>query len=287
MKNSEDKTADKCTVQLLPIISIVMPTYNTSLEYMKESVESVLKQIFADFELLIIDDGSTAMEGIEWIKTLNDSRIHLIHNHHDFIDSLNRGTAESRGKYIARMDADDIMMPNRLQVQYDYMEEHTDIDICGSWMDIFGYYTDTVCLQTKHKEIASTLLLCNPMAHPTIILRKSSVCKYGTNLYKKGYECAEDYKLWIDSAMNGLQFANIAASLLKYRSSENQITNRKRKEMLLSSLKIQVEYAEWIMDKMIEKEKRLFTFFDELIKLCNNGIISISVLIKTVYNFIQ
>ena len=112
------------------------------------------------------------------------------------------------------------------------------------------------------------------------------MCKFGTNLYKKGYDCAEDYKLWTDLVMKGLQFANIPENLLKYRISENQISNRKRKEMFQSSLKIQVEYAEWIMEKMIEKENRLFVFFDELVKLFNDGIITVKALTKAVHNFL-
>ena len=133
------------SVQTSPVISIVMPTYNTPLEYLKESVESVLKQTFADFELLVVDDGSTEMQGVEWIQTLKDRRVRLIRCPHDFIDSLNRGIAESKGRYIARMDADDLMLPNRLQVQYDFMEEHPEIDICGSWNGPVTYKTQRNC----------------------------------------------------------------------------------------------------------------------------------------------
>jgi len=273
------------TVQSSPVISVVMPTYNTPLEYLKESVESVLKQTFADFELLVIDDGSTERQSIEWLKMLKDTRIKLIHNRHDFVDSLNRGIAESKGRYIARMDADDRMMPNRLQRQYNFMEEHTEIDVCGSWMELFGYNNGIEKLQTAHKEIVSALLLCNPMAHPTIMLRKPSVCRRNTCLYKKGYDCAEDYKLWTDLAAEGFRFANIPEVLLKYRCSEKQATITRQKEMIQSSLKIQMEYAEWIMEKITEKENRLFIFFDELVKLYNDGIISANALTKTVYNF--
>jgi len=165
------------SLQKSPVISIVMSTYNTPLEYLKESVESVLKQTFTDFEFLIINDGSTETGGIEWLKTIQDERILLIRNQHDFIDSLNKGIKKSRGEYIARMDADDIMMPNRLQVQYDFMEEHPEIDICGSWMETFGNRSDTIRQHTKHKEIVASLLLYNSMSHPSVMLRKASVCK--------------------------------------------------------------------------------------------------------------
>jgi len=110
------------SVQTSSVISIVMSTYNTPFEYLKKSVESVLEQTFTNFEFIIIDDGSIESKGIKWLEALHDHRIILIHNRHDFIESLNRGINKCKGKYIARMDADDIMMPNRLQVQYDFME---------------------------------------------------------------------------------------------------------------------------------------------------------------------
>ncbi|MDR2407694.1 MAG: glycosyltransferase [Bacteroidales bacterium] len=99
----------KETAQLSPVLSIVMPVYNVQSDYLRESIDSILKQSFGDFELLIIDDGSTESEGIDLIKSYNDPRIRLVSNQHDFIGSLNKGIAESKGKYIVRMDADDIM----------------------------------------------------------------------------------------------------------------------------------------------------------------------------------
>jgi|GEM_PF-6601439 Glycosyltransferases, probably involved in cell wall biogenesis len=273
------------TRQTSPVISVVMPIYNTHPEYVRESVGSVLQQTFADFEFLIINDGSTETQSIEWLETLQDPRIRLIHNHHDFIDSLNKGIAEARGKYIARMDADDIMLPNRLQKQYDFMEDHTDIDVCGSWVEQFGIINNTISLHTEHNEIVSCLLLNNTIANPSVILRKASVCKNKTDLYKKGYEYAEDYKLWVELAMKGLRFANIPEVLLRYRSWENQVTNIYRETMYQSSFKIQIEYAEWIMKHNIETEKQLDTFFDELIRLCNDKIISIDTLLKTIHVF--
>jgi glycosyltransferase involved in cell wall biosynthesis len=269
--------------QTSPVISVVMPTYNTPLEYLKESVESILKQTFADFELLIIDDGSTETQGIEWLETLQDPRIRLIRNPHNFIDSLNRGIAESRGKYIARMDADDIMMSNRLQVQYNFMEEHLEIDICGSWMEIFGIENRTIQLYNEHKQIISYFLLNNSMVHPTLILRKSSVCKDGTDLYKKCYDCAEDYKLWTDLAIKGLHFANIPEILMRYRSWEKQVTTARRQEMLQSVLKIQTEYAEQLMQEMIEKEEKFFDFFENLIQLTNENFMSAKQMLNIVY----
>lgn len=112
-----------------PLVSVCMPMYNAS-EYLRECIDSVLAQSFEDFEFLIVDDGSTD-DSVSIVRFYADPRIRLIQNNHDYIGSLNILLDEARGKYIARMDADDVMMPERLQVQYDYMEENTDVDILG------------------------------------------------------------------------------------------------------------------------------------------------------------
>jgi hypothetical protein len=251
----------KETAQLSPVLSIVMPVYNVQPDYLRESIDSILKQTFGDFELLIIDDGSTESEGIDLIKSYNDPRIRLVSNQHDFIASLNRGIAESKGKYIVRMDADDIMTPNRLAVQYEFMEEHPEIDVCGSWMERFGEKDGVVRLYTKHEDIVTSLLFSNQIAHPTVILRKSTVCKEGMSLYKQNYECAEDYKLWTDLVIKGLRFAGIPKVLLQYRYSGSQVTNSRQGDMQKSILKIQQEYVQETMQQIVEKKRRIFCLF--------------------------
>jgi len=110
-------------------ISVVMPVYNGE-AYIGDAIESVLNQTFRDFELIIIDDGSTDAT-VSVIRRYEDSRIVLLKNGHDFIKALNTGLRMAKGKYIARMDADDLMHPQRLEVQYRTMEEHRDVVVCG------------------------------------------------------------------------------------------------------------------------------------------------------------
>jgi hypothetical protein len=167
------------------------------------------------------------------------------------------------------------------------MEDHPEIDVCGSWMEMFGNRNNSYSVQAEHKDIVSSLLLFNTMAHPTVMLRKTSVCKNGKDLYKKGYNCAEDYKLWTDLAMNGLHFANIPEVLLKYRCSDTQVTNIRQKEMMNSGLRIRLEYAEMIIEKIVEKEKQYENFFNELINLLNNRIISVYTFTNTIKIFIM
>jgi len=121
------------------------------------------------------------------------------------------------------------------------------------------------------------------MSHPTVILRKSSVCKKETVLYKKGYDCAEDYKLWTDLATKGFQFANIQEVLLKYRCSKKQVTNVRYEEMQESELQIKVEYLEQVMQHIVKQEENYFDLFESIIKLSNQSYISVRQLSNIVY----
>ena len=266
------------------IISIVMPVYNTKAEYLKESIESVLNQTFTDFEFIIVDDGSTDTSCVELIESYKDHRIRLIKNKHDFIDSLNRGIKESKGRYIARMDSDDIMMPNRLQVQYDYMEAHPEVDVCGSWIKLIGTGTGKVESPIEHKEIITTMLLHNPIAHPTVMLRKETVLVEKKDLYKKGYNYAEDYKLWTDLVIQGFKISIIPVTLLYYRRSPNQITNQYIEEVYITSVKIRMEYVEEIMEKIVDQNDEYMSFFTSLIDLNNNNIITIDTVLNVGYH---
>lgn len=126
----------KSIMTSLPKISVCMPMYNAA-KYLRECIDSVLAQTYEDFEFLIVDDGSTD-DSVEIALSYHDSRIKLIRNNHDYIGSLNLLLDEARGKYIARMDADDVMIPERLQVQYNYMEFHPSIDLVAAGMNYIG-----------------------------------------------------------------------------------------------------------------------------------------------------
>ena len=110
--------------------------YNAAL-HLQECLDSILSQTFGDFELLIMDDGSTD-ESVAIVEACNDPRVRLIKNEHDYIASLNLLLAEAKGKYIARMDADDVMMPYRLEVQHGYMEKHPEVGVLGGGLLRFG-----------------------------------------------------------------------------------------------------------------------------------------------------
>lgn len=122
-----------------PMVSVCMAIHNAS-RYLCECIDSILAQSFRNFELLVVDDGSSD-NSIRVVESYADSRIRIIRQHHNFIDSLNTLLDEARGEYLARMDADDIMLPDRLSVEVSYLDKHPDVDaVCSNAtrIDTFG-----------------------------------------------------------------------------------------------------------------------------------------------------
>ena len=205
-----------------PTVSVVLPVYNAG-GYLEEAVMSVLYQTFTSFELLILDDGST--DGCtDFLKGVEDERIRLIRRKHNYIATLNYGLRASRGKYIARMDADDAMFPNRLEEQVAVMEADGSIDTCSSYMKRMGgedIYNSGV--QGTICPFSNLLLLGNFISHPTVMVRTEYIREHGLK-YRPKYIYAEDYKLWAEIAMLGGTLYIIPKPLLEYRVSQSQVS---------------------------------------------------------------
>jgi glycosyltransferase involved in cell wall biosynthesis len=200
-----------------PEVTVLMPVYNGE-KYLRESIESILNQTFKDFEFLIINDGSTdgSVLIVEEYK-VKDPRIRLVHNkvNMNIIPTLNRGIELAHGKYIARMDCDDIALPKRLEKQVKFMEKNQNVDICGSWIRMFDKADSVVEYPENHEEIKCALLFYNALAHPTIIMRKSFLDKNNVRYSKPP---AEDYELWQRLSFK-TRLCNIPEILLNYRVS--------------------------------------------------------------------
>lgn len=199
-----------------PRVTVLMPVFNAGI-YLDLAVQSILSQTFTDFELLIIDDGSTD-GSFERIAHYQDQRIRLEVNHKNqgLVYSLNRGIQLSRGEYIARMDGDDFSLPERLAIQVEFMDSRPDIGICGSWIQIM----DSVPIQTwrypiDHEAIRCRLIFASAMAHPAVIMRRSILLHYQL-LYDPRKTFAEDYAFWCECSKH-IQLANIPRVLLDYR----------------------------------------------------------------------
>ena len=208
-------------------ISVVMPVYNAEM-HIKDAIESVLEQSFVDFEFILIDDGSTDHTS-SIIQSYNDKRVRLIQNSHNFIESLNLGIENSLGKYMARMDGDDIMHIDRLKIQYAIMQEYPDVTVCGTWMNSIGTYSQTNgLLSTLSGWVGQPLLKFtkgNFLFHPTTMIRmdflKKNALKY------ENYPYAEDFKFWVEIAKSGGRFYIDSQPLLYYRISDSQVSSQK------------------------------------------------------------
>ncbi len=160
----------------MPAVSVVMPVYNTA-EYVAEAVDSILKQTLSDLELIIIDDGSTdASPAILDQIQKADERVHVIHQQNQgIVGALNRGLKLAGGEYIARMDGDDISLPDRLAVQVAFMDRHPNVGICGTACRLFGDTSGLSWTTTDPDEIASRLIFWPCMSHPTVMMRRDLV----------------------------------------------------------------------------------------------------------------
>lgn len=190
--------------------------------YIEESICSILTQTYTDFELLIIDDGST--DGtLDIIRKFDDSRIRLITHSRNLglIETLNQGIDLCTGEYLARMDGDDIALPHRFERQVNFMDVHPHCGVCGSQVYLLGG-DSTTTKPLNHEEIRCWQLFHCTIVHPTVMIRKSVLEDHGIRyLY---YYHAEDYEIWNRLAAV-TQMVNLPEVLLKYRQHSSQISN--------------------------------------------------------------
>lgn len=216
-----------------------MPVYNTA-AYLKECIDSILTQSFSDFELLIGDDGSTDSSA-EIVSSYSDSRIRFFKFQHDYIRTLNALLDEAKGEYIAKMDSDDIMHPNRLAIQYKYMEAHSNIDLLGGRMAAFREKTNKTLHEVYVKDGRVTLSdLINGccICHPTIMFRASAINSPNRFRYNKDMVYAEDYDLWVRLLTCGKKIYNLPEILAYYRLHDSQVTACHREEQICKATSI-------------------------------------------------
>ncbi len=221
-------------------VSVLMPAYNAA-EHIEEAIDSILAQTFVDFEFLIINDGSTDST-VNIINGYDDPRIKLIHNdgNKGLIYSLNYGLEIAQGKYIARMDADDIAMNTRLEKQVSFLENNPDISILGTAFIFWGTPYE-IHHPNYNEEIRIKLLDDGAFAHPTVMMRKDSIDSNKIR-YNADYKYIEDYQFWVEAAIKNLKMANLDEVLLQYRQHSNQVSSLKYEEQEETKQRIKLEY---------------------------------------------
>lgn len=215
-------------------ISVIMATYNTEIPMLKEAVDSILNQTFGDFEFIIIDDGSTN-DSVNYLKSINDERVRVIRNTENvgITKSLNVGLREARGKYIARMDADDISMPERFEIEFSFMEKHPEVIVCGAKIGVIdenGNVTKKASKSKTSEDMESyrvRMLFQNPgPIHPTAFMRHEKLIENHI-VYDERLRYAQDYGMWETTSHFG-SIVTIEEELLYHRRHGKQITTARR-----------------------------------------------------------
>lgn len=225
------------------LISVVMPVYQPNKKYLCQSVKSILEQNYPHFELIIIEDPSENL-GQEIVKEFNNSKIRYILNpdRTGFAHQINQGINLAKGKYIARMDADDVAEKDRLNLQIKLLLKNPDISLIGSSLKIIDE-NDKIIGVRKYpqttEEIVKLMRIKNAIAHPTVMFKKE-VLK--VSLYTSEFDTLADYDLWAKMILNNKNFYNIQQPLLRYRIHPNATKHYLLKKQLRDTIKIKKKY---------------------------------------------
>ena len=221
-------------------VSIVMPVYNGA-PFLKPAIESVLQQTFVSFELIIINDGSTD-ESEAIIHSFSDQRILYIHHakNRGLVAALNSGISAAGGKYIARMDQDDLSLPNRISTQFEFMEKHDQVVLLGTQLQVIDD-NKISHMYIKSDELKTSLLVGYSFAHPTVMMRASTISQYNLK-YEEEYLHAEDYGFWSRISQYG-EVQNLKQVGLLYRKHPNQYTRVFTEQMKKATRRIRKDYT--------------------------------------------
>lgn len=248
-------------MEIMPIISIIMPVYNSE-KYLKQTIESILNQTYNNFEFIIIDDGSSdnSFKIIQEYKLL-DNRVKVIRRRENkgLIYSLNEGLELAKGKYIARIDSDDIALSERFEKQICFLEKRKDIDILATHILAIGNENLEKKMQIEKRynllidenNMENVIFDDIPICHPSVIMKKSVLEDLGGYSYK--YPCAEDYDLWIRALKKGFQLRTINEKLTKYRlhNKSKSFKDNAYNQTLVEYVNIRLDY----LDKYIDNKK--------------------------------
>lgn len=208
-------------IKNIPEVSVIMSVFNEE-EHLHESIDSILNQTFADFEFIIVDDGSTDRTcDVLSDYEKKDVRIKVFRQENKGLAvSLNNGISRSKGKLIARMDADDMALPERLEKQVAYLKSHPGVDVLGTaalLRNAQGEKLGIMVLPEEHESIIKIMYKASPIIHPSVIMRRETILSVGG--YREDLARAQDYELW-SRLFNKCRFHNLQTPLLIYSVRE-------------------------------------------------------------------
>lgn len=236
-----------------PPLSVVMSIYNGA-PYLRQAIDSILGQTFRDFELLLINDGSID-DSLSIIESYSDPRIHLIsRENRGLVASLNEGIARARGKFIARMDADDLSHPRRLEKQMQLFQERPDAVLCGTTYEVIDkegkVLRNKIEVPLDDIVIRQVLLAHNVFGHGSVMFVAERVREVGG--YQQGEYPAEDYGLWVRLAQKG-SLHNLPEVLFSYRITPGSISQHAELLQKQQAALIKARYAHNFRPKCVDQ----------------------------------
>lgn len=239
-----------------PIVSILFPVYKTA-SFLREAVDSILSQSFEDFELIVLDDCSPD-NAEEILDAYTDPRIVRYRGEKNvgLSNVLNVGIDLARGKYIARMDSDDLSMPDRLKVQVDYLEAHPEVDLVSVGMKLFGAKEDVWVREQNPEKVKINALFHSPVLHASSMWIKDRFEEKGLRFCQEMVP-AEDYDLWTRALVKGLTLVNLPVVLYQYRIHPNQATTHTDKTAA-KCREVQQQYLREALPALSEKGRCAF-----------------------------
>lgn len=245
----------------LPLVSVLMPVFNGE-KYLRDAVESILAQTYRPFELIVVDDGSKD-HSLNILKEYQavDNRIQICchPNNMGVVAALNTGIEHTRGEYVARMDADDISLPKRLEKQVSFLEAHPEIGLVGSFGEMIkanGSHLIDISMPASPVLILWSFCFYNPILHPSVCMRRSLVFQAGgyrnlVNDGEKGFP--EDYDLWVRMIrLSG--FSNLPEHLVKLRQHDTNLTNTDLNTILQLSAEPSHLHIEYVLGREVPSE---------------------------------
>ena len=231
-----------------------MPTYNVS-PWVREAVESVLRQTYSDFKLLVIDDCSTDDTGAV-VRSITDPRIQVVQNDSNLglAGNLNRGLSLIDTEYVARMDGDDIAEPFWLERELTYLEAHPEVGVCGGGGVRFGTVDSTIRFPEEHDDIAANMLFNCTIIVPTF--RMSLYRDQGLHYRSEAFP-AEDYRFWAE-CLRVTRLHNVSEALFRYRMHPTQICSSRRDEQQGKVNEVRRYMLQWLGDELSEGEMDCF-----------------------------
>ena len=239
----------------MPRVTVLMPTYNVA-PYVKEAIESVLRQSYRDFELLVVDDASTD-DTLAVVRSIDDPRIRIaaFDNNVGLAENLNRGLALIDTEYVARMDGDDIAEPFWLEKEVAVLDSHPEIGICSGGFERFGTVQSLVRFPERHEDCMANMLFECSVIVPTfrMSLYRDHGLRYRTDAFP-----AEDYRFWAE-CLRVTKIYNLQETLFHYRMHPTQICTARREEQQRKVAEVRRYMLEWLSPDFTEEEKSYYT----------------------------